>query len=285
MTLTGVLIGPEVKAGLFLAQIVRAIDITQQRQLIALFIQPFLQLAHRLSQQILVRHGHHGHMAAKPLPNLLRAIARSVHNVFAGNIALLRMHRPLLLTLIPSHTRCGAEALNMTAEVPRALGKGLGQLRGVNIAIGGVKHPAREVMRLQERIMLLQVFIRAHLHIQALHAAHACHVFKFLHAFFRVRQANSARHPIVHGIVNAIAQLPVQLRAITLHIGNSPGGGEVRAVPGRVPGRARRQLILFHQNTIRPALQGQVVKRRSTNRTATNDDNTRMRGKSHKSKS
>ena len=74
------LVGAEVQAVLVLAQVIGAIDVAQQRHLVAIFLGPCLQLGNFFGQEILVRHGDHRHSAPavgfEPFADALRIVAR-----------------------------------------------------------------------------------------------------------------------------------------------------------------------------------------------------------------
>jgi hypothetical protein len=60
-----------------------------------------------------------------------------------------------------------------------------------------------------------------------------------------------------------------------MHFGEVVTAGDVRALPGGVPSRTGRQLILFNQQAIGPSKLGKMVKQRSTHYAPANDDNPR----------
>ena len=63
-------------------------------------------------------HHHHRHGAPaiglEPFPDFLRIIARSIHNVFTGDIAIIGVDDPRMIWLL-RHARGGAKPLNPRA--------------------------------------------------------------------------------------------------------------------------------------------------------------------------
>ena len=130
------LIGAKVEAVLLLPQVVGAVDIAQQRQLVAHLLRPGLKLGDGVEQHVLVAHHHHRHVAAEPFADLAGVIARRVHHDFAADLALGGLDHPF--AALAPHAGRRAEPLDPRAHLPRALGQRLRQLRRVDVAVIGI---------------------------------------------------------------------------------------------------------------------------------------------------
>ena len=95
---------------------------------------------------------------------------------------------------------------------------------------------------------------------------------KFIHPVCGVRQADAAGKMIVDVVADLLRQPLVQRGRMPLQLEDIPGGREVGAIAGRVPGRACCQLVPLEQHHIRPPDPGEVVQRAAADRSATDDD-------------
>ena len=263
------LIGPEKQAVLLLAKIVGAVRVAKQRQLAV----ACRQFGDRLGDQILVRQRNAGHVATEHAANLVGTIAGGIDDIFAADVTLRRRQDPF--TVLATRAGDRTEPDHGGAVVTRALGKGLGQLRGVDVTVKGVPLTAIEIMRLEERIDLLHLGRRHFLKFNAHLASHALDMAELLHALARMRKPDGAGDVVIHRIVNQITELAIQAGRIALHLHHSPGADIVRAVAGGMPCRSGGQFVLFQKHDIRPAALGKMVENRGTDSTAANDDNPR----------
>ncbi len=211
------LIGPEQQAAALLPQIVAGIGIAKQRQLLL----AALEFRDRFGHEILMGHGDDRHVLTDHGHDLTGAITGGVDHIFAGDIALVGLHQPF--------ARLGAfqpgdagEAGDLRAHVAGALGIGLGELAGIDVAVERIPQAALEIMQLDEGIALLDIGRRQQLELQPLGAGHAAHMGILLHARLGVREADRSRDVIVHGIVDLFAQLRVKLGAVALELQHVP---------------------------------------------------------------
>src|SRR5437764_8398319 len=77
---------------------------------------------------------------------------------------------------------------------------------------------------------------------------------------------------IVDVVADLLREPPVQGGRIPLQLEDAPGGREVGAIAGRVPGGACRELVPLEQHHVRPTEPGEVVQRAAADRPATDDD-------------
>src|SRR4029077_8394717 len=87
-----------------------------------------------------------------------------------------------------------------------------------------------------------------------------------------MRQADAAGTMIVDVVADLLREPRVQAGRVPLQLEDAPGGREVGAIAGRVPGRSSRQLVPLEQHHIRPTEPGEVVQRAAADRSATDDD-------------
>ena len=142
------LIGAKVQTVLVLPQVIGAVHIADHRHLMALLGGPSGEFGDVFGQEILMAHHHRRHaaapMGAEPFADPLRVIAGSVDHLLAADIALFGMDDPFAPIAI--YAGGGGKAVNLPPCLPRAFGKGLGQLCRVDVPIQGVPQPARKVM-------------------------------------------------------------------------------------------------------------------------------------------
>ena len=266
------LIGAEQQAVALLAQIVRDVGVAQQRQLLL----ARAQLRDHLGHQVLVRHRDDRHVLPDHRHDLARAIAGGIDHDLAAHVALVGLHQPFLAGALQRGD--AREALDAAAEVLRALGIGLHQLAGVDVAVIRIVQRAHHVVQLDERILVLDLVGRDHLELDALRARHRRDVAVLVHALLVVGEADRAGDVIVDRIADLVAQLRIELGGMALRLDDVPRGGEVRDIAGRVPGRAGGQLVHLQQQAVGPAHLGQMIERAAPDSPAPDDDHARVIG-------
>ena len=224
MGLTVAFIGAEVQAVLVLPQVVADINIADNGQFAPVFLGPCGDFGDFVCQEVLVAHHHHRHGApAKGFEHLAHAlcvVARAIHNEFAANVALVRLHDPLVTVLVDA---CGrAESFDPRTCVACALGHGLGQLRRIDIAVQWIPHTAREIVGFHEGVVLGHLFRRQNRHLKPLIAAHACDPLKFLHPFLGMSQTQRTCDVVVHRVIDVRGERPIHFQPVTLHIQDGP---------------------------------------------------------------
>ena len=257
MRAAGVLIGAKVEAHLFLPKVVGAVDIAQKRQLVAGLFRPGLELRDRVEQQILVAHHHHRHPAAEhgTRPARHSSRPRSPHirsaprpSAWSGSIRC----RSIAAAVTGQNRSIRAPSL----RAPVA--KRLCQLRRVDVAVIGVIERTRSDHGFPGRDSAQVIssgdrMIKVH----ALIPTHADHALEFLQPLAAVAKAHRSGDMVVHRVTDRVTKAAIKAGRIALHVHDRPGGRKRRHVPRRVPGRPRRQLVLFQQKTVGPALPSQ----------------------------
>ena len=181
---------------------------------------PRRKLGDLVEDQVLMAHHHHGHVATEPLAHLAGVIAGGVDDILAGDVALGRRDDPFITRA--SCPGCGAEANDPRPEVARALGKRLGQLRRVDVAVIGVVECACEFVGLDERIAIADLARRQDVEIHALVAAHADDALELLQALGRVPQPDRTGDVVIHRIVHRLGKPAIELGRIALHVHDRP---------------------------------------------------------------
>ena len=147
------LVGTQDEAFALLAQVIRGIRVAQQGQA---GVATGCKFRHIFCYQVLVRHHnrrqmppHHGH-------HLTGTEARGIHNDFGGDLALVRGHQPFAIGLLRQGGYPGVAADRATQQ-PRFPRQGLGQLRGINVAIQRIPQRALQVVGFDQRVAVFQV--------------------------------------------------------------------------------------------------------------------------------
>ncbi len=138
------LVGTKVQAVFILAQVIADVDVTEDRQFVALFLGPSRDFGDFIGQEILMRHGHHWDGAPtkglKPFTDALRVITCAVGDILTANVTFVGLNDPLVSVAFDTHGR--AEPFNPRAQITCAFGHGLGQLCRVDVTIQRIPHPA-----------------------------------------------------------------------------------------------------------------------------------------------
>ncbi len=75
-----------------------------------------------------------------------------------------------------------------------------------------------------------------------------------------------------NGLACQLFKLGIEFGAIHMHLGHVERAIEVRALTGRMPGRARGQFALLDEHNVRPALKSKMVEKSYAHDTASDND-------------
>ena len=267
------LVGAEVQPELLLAEIPGRVHVPEQGEPAARLPAPRLELGDRFGEEVLVRHGHHRNAAPEHRADLAPPVAGRVHDVLATHLPLRSRDHPL--AAVPANARHGTESDHPGAEVARALREGLGELGRIDISVAGVVERTGEIVGLEEGVAIPQLLRRADPHVHALVAAHPHHPLELHHALVGMGEADGPGDVVVHGVVDFVGEPSVELRRVALHVHDRPARREGRHVAGRVPRRARGELVLLEEKAVRPPLLREVKETRGADRAAPDDDRPR----------
>ena len=224
------LVGPQDEAVTLLTQVVRGIRVAQEWQAVA----AVFEFWHVLGHQVLVRHDGNGQVPPDHGHDLTGAVSGGVDHHFGHHIAFVGGHQPLTIGLLRQSRYPGVPA-HAGAQLTCRAGQRLGQLRWVNITIQRVPQRTQQVMRLNERVALLQVGQRQDVVIQPIGLGHALHMVELIHAVTGVCQPHRACHVVVDRVLGRGGQLAVERSGILLQLQNAPTGGEGGQVTRRMP--------------------------------------------------
>jgi hypothetical protein len=121
----------------------------------------------------------------------------------AADLALLGLDDPFAV-LAPTPV-AGAEPQDLRAQVARALGQRLGQLRGVDVAIVGIVERALQIMRFDERDSVLDLVAGVRFPGPCPGSGPCRGALEFLHPLLRMRQPDRAGDVVVHRVVDRLA--------------------------------------------------------------------------------
>jgi hypothetical protein len=165
------------------------------------------------------------------------------------------------------------EAFDLSAQVTRALGQGLCQLAGVDVAFIGVENTAQNrLVGMPERVHVVHLCGAQHPQIIAGAGGHAAQVPEQVHPRFGMGRPERLRVAVGDGAVDLFGQILVHGPRVIARPHAKPGRRIGRDVARRVPGAARGQLIAFQQQRVGHTGQRQVVEDRGANG-ASADDN------------
>ena len=134
----------------------------------------------------------------------------------------------------------------------RSAGERLGQLCGIDVAVVRIPQAEPDAVGGDERMPRADLRRRQQLEPDALRTRLSGDVAKLVDPLRAVRKPDAAGHVVVDRVTRFLRQARIQQRGVALQPQDAPGGGEVRAVAGRVPGGACRQLVALEQHRIRP---------------------------------
>ena len=248
------LVGPEQQPGALLAQVPGDVGIAHQRQ------RPPVRRDRRdrLGHQILVLHADHRQVEPDHAADLARPVARGIDHGLAGDRAILG-HDPPFAAGVRSIASTGFLPVDRRPGIARALGQRLGHLRGVDVAIVRVPQAPDHVVGREERVALAHLGRAQDLEREPLRRRHAGDVVELRQPVPGMREPDAAARAMADRLARLRRQRPVQPVAVGLQLHHVPGGREVRAVAGGMPGRAGGQFVPLDQHDVPPAEPRQVI--------------------------
>ncbi len=228
-------------------------------------------VAERLGHEILVGEGHDGYAHTGHPPDLRRVHAAGVDHDLGLDVAPLGAHA----THAPAvhlDTRHPAVGEHAPAAPARAVGQSVGELRGVEVAVGGEVGGGAHAVGDHEREELARLLGGDPLQRQPERARPRHLAVELLLAFLGAGEPDpSALDPPRVGLRLA-AEPAVELDAVHHHPGQRERPPELADEPGRVERRTARQLAAIEQDHVAFAELGQVVGDRGPADPAADDD-------------
>ena len=244
------------------------------------FLVQSLEFRHRLGHEIVVGHGGHGQLQARPFAHLAGIGAARVDHMFAGDDALVGLDHPFAGWGLGDVGRAGV-AEDAHALGPRASRHRHRDVGGVDMAvIGGVQradHPVEVVERVQ-----LGDAVGAHkLDIEAKRAANRQRVAQPVHLVARVGQPEGPAAVPGDGLAGLALQPAGVEPDVVIHaFAKRERAGRMGDLPRRMPGAARGEFGLLQQDRVRaPAFMPEVIGQPDPHHAAADDDHAGVGGK------
>ena len=224
----------------------------------------------RLGHDILMLDGDRGDLDAQQTRGALRVVAGGGHDMFGMDVEHLA--RGDEVAALFHHAFAGDDpfvagpevgidlnaTLDGSARHARALGHGLGHVGGVDIAVGRVKQRAFQILGADQRPALLDLGGRQEFMLDADGLGGGGIKLVFVHPRVGLGHAQVAAAGET-GVQPGFRLKPgIKLDRIVMDMAGRVTHVEQRQKSGRVPGRARRQLVTFDQHRV-PAGLGQMI--------------------------
>ena len=260
------LVRTQEKALRLLAQVVRGVDLPEERQLAA----ERRDLGNRLRHEVLVLHRDDREVQPRQLPDLARPRAGGVHDDLGADLPLIGDDPPLAAGGPRDARHPGAPA-DPGATVAGALDQGLRHARRVDVAVLRVPHRAQEPARVDERVEPADLLRPDHLEREADRPRLPAMAPVLVHPV-RHRGEPEAPGPVEPDRLPRLRLEPlVEVRAREVDPREVQARVEVRRVAGGVPRRARRQLGPLDQHGVGPPRARQVIEHAGADDTAADD--------------
>ena len=260
----GALVAAHHQTAALLAEVDEQVGVAQRRQRVLR-----IALAERLGHDVLVRHRHDRDAHAREPSQLRREHASRDHHDLGVDVAALGAHAALL---DPRHARARED---LHAALAGALGQREGELRRVEVAVGGKPGGAEHAVGGHQREEPLRLLRRDQVERQPERLRPARLPAQLLHALLARREPD----PAALDPAARVAELPVELDRVHHHLGEVHRAAQLAHEAGGVEGGARRELVAVHEHHVVPAELGQVVGDRRAAHAAPDDHAARCAGK------
>ena len=180
------------------------------------------------------------------LRHLPREAACGVHHDFASDFTLLGIDLPLSRgQAVDIHHPVVAH--NLDAHIGRASGHRIGQAGRVGVAVVHRPGAGNHAVDVVKRIELFNFGWVDDLHAEANVIRDALHGVEPIEISLLARNANTARGVPAHILTGLLFERGIQPITVVMNLGEVVVTDQARALPCRVPGRARGQLALLNQ--------------------------------------
>ncbi len=231
----------------------------------------------RLGDQVLVPHRNQRHVDAGKPAHLARPLSGAVDRHLADNTSFGGFDGadPAVL-----QGNAGDRAIldDLGAGHARAARQGLGDIRGVRLAVAGRVGGADDVGGIHDRPEL-QGLVAAddvHLHAEAFRRGHQ--PLDLDQAFLRTGEPQAARHLPARGLAGLGLEALVKFDAVRQQPGDVGVGAQLADQPGGMEGGPARQFVALEQHHVLPAQPGQMIGDRAADDTAADDDRASLSG-------
>ena len=196
--------------------------------------------------------------------------AARVDHHLGGDVAALGPHpaHPPVAHLDPGHPGVGEDP---AAAAPRPVGQRVGQLRGVDVAVGRQPGRAEHALGRHQREELLRLVGRDQLQRQPEGLRPARLPAQLLHPLLGRGEPDPAAFGPARVEVGLLPDPPVEVDRVHHHLGQRDRAAQLPDQPGRVEGRAGGELVAVDEDDVVPAQLGEVVGERGAADAAADD--------------
>ena len=262
------LIGAEQHAVALLADVDLAGEVHRHRHLATGRRHVLPNILHRLGDEVVVLHRQHREFETGHPTDLAGPQPARVDDVFGMDLAAFGDDRPRAVRPVFEPTDPVLSG-DLGAGLPGTDRVGVGDTRGVDVALDRVPHRSEEVLRVEQREQFLGLPRRDHLEL--------------VHAEVPTAGDGHAQpvHPVAVGgegdatgqvdravLPRAFLDLAVELHGVLLELGHVRVAVEGVHPTGRVPGRSGGQLLALDEQHVGPPVLGQVEQHRRADDTA-----------------
>ena len=189
-------------------------------------------------------------------------------------LSVFTSHSPIGLLLDADD---GGVAIDFGTAIARTLGERLGEIGRLDIAVIGMLDRAEHAVRLAERPDFLDLRRRELVDLDADRLGDARVIHELVPAILGAGEADVGADLEADILAGLGFEALVEGDRVFVDLADRIGKVEERQEAGRMPGRARGQLMAFDQNDIAPALLGQVIERRDAHHAAADHHHARTR--------
>ena len=265
------LVGAEQKAARLFAHIIAGVAFAQHAHFRQTGGLARLDFRVSLGDDVLVLDGNDRHVQPDHGPGLAREIAAGGDHMLTGDVALAGVDHPFAVRLLRD-AGDGGVAINGGAQLARALGQGLGQVGGLDIAVIGMLDGADQVIGLGERPDFLDLVRGQEVDVHADGLGHARIVAILVHPVLGQSKADVGHLGEADLELGLGFQRGVETDRIFVQLADRIGHVEQGQQARRVPGGAARQFLALDQHHIAPAHLGQMIEGRDADDPSADDD-------------
>ncbi len=255
-----------------LAQIGMRIGIAHHRQ----FHLEVDQLLERLGDHVVMQHVGDRYVVAGPGADDVAIGAGGIDHMLADDVALVGDDPPFARWKKLDVGDAGA-AIDFGAELARAGRHRIGDVGGRDMAVGHGPEGGLDAEGFEEGMVLLDLAGADDLALVSGKLGNAEHIFEPVHLLIRLGDAQAAAAMPGDRLAGQFLELGIELGPVDMNLRHVERAVEMRALAGRMPGRARCQFALFDEDDIAPAFEGQMIKQADTHDAAPDHNHARMR--------
>ncbi len=219
---------------------------------------------------VLMDHRDDRHVETHHRSQLRPVVAGGVHDVFGHDWTLLGHHLPAVIGE-PAHSGDPVAEHDLGSELLGARCHGVGRRRRIGPTIPGRVEAELHIRHVQQWVQVDDLGGRDEMGFDAGQVEDSLHRSKPVDLVVVGSEPNCAA-AMPAGVHPGLGfEFRVEIGSVGVDLGHVEAADEVRNQPRRMPGRTRRQLVLFDQDRVGPPLVGKVIEQPHTHRPATDD--------------